>query len=303
MDRSRYAHCTLCPRQCGVDRLQGELGFCQMGAGITAARAALHFWEEPVISGSGGAGAVFFSGCTLRCQYCQNYEISRDRYGLPLTTQKLRSVFLDLIAQGAQSLDLVTPTQFLPDILPALEPKLPVPVVYNCGGYERVETLRELESHVDVYLPDLKYMDSRLADRLSAAADYPEIAKKAIMEMYRQTGPCVTDDGLLKRGVLIRHLILPGEIENSLGVIDWIADTFPRGSVLISLMSQYVPMGNALKIPPYDRRITKAEYDAVLSWLWFRGLSDGYTQGFEAASLDFVPEFDGTGLQERECFT
>ena len=303
MDRSRYAHCTLCPRQCGVDRLQGELGFCQMGAGITAARAALHFWEEPVISGSGGAGAVFFSGWTLRCQYCQNYEISRDRYGLPLTTQKLRSVFLDLIAQGAQSLDLVTPTQFLPDILPALEPKLPVPVVYNCGGYERVETLRELEGHVDVYLPDLKYMDSRLAGRLSAAADYPEIAKQAILEMYRQTGPCVIEDGLLKRGVLIRHLILPGEIENSLGVIDWIADTFPKGSVLISLMSQYVPMGNALKISPYDRRITKAEYDAVLSWLWFRGLSDGYTQGFEAASLDFVPEFDGTGLQERECFT
>ena len=296
MDRSRYAHCTLCPRQCGVDRLQGELGFCQMGAGITAARAALHFWEEPVISGSGGAGAVFFSGCTLRCQYCQNYEISRDRYGLPLTTQKLRSVFLDLIAQGAQSLDLVTPTQFLPDILPALEPKLPVPVVYNCGGYERVETLRALEGKADVWLPDMKYSDPRLARVLSAAPDYVETAKAAILEMYRQTGPCVVEKGLLKRGVLIRHLILPGQVDNSIGVLEWIASTFPRGSVLVSLMSQYVPMGPAAKLPPFDRRITAEEYDTVLSWLYLLGLEEGFVQGPEAASLEYVPEFDGTGI-------
>ena len=296
MDRTRYKHCTLCPRRCGIDRTKGQLGFCGCGNQMRAARAALHFWEEPVISGEHGTGAVFFSGCTLRCLYCQNYEISAENYGLPLSPERLREIFLELIDQGAQSIDLVTPTQFLPDILPALTPKLPVPVVYNCGGYESVETLRELEGLVDVYLPDLKYSDPVLAGRLSAASDYPEIAKAAILEMYRQTGPCVIEDGLLKRGVLIRHLILPGEIENSLGVIDWIADAFPKGSVLVSLMSQYVPMSRAVQIPPYDRRITKEEYDAVLSWLWFRGLRSGYTQGFEAASLDFVPEFDGTGL-------
>lgn len=296
MDGLDYRSCRLCPRQCGVDRSAGQLGFCGMPAQLRAARAALHFWEEPVISGEGGAGAVFFSGCTLRCRYCQNYEISRDGFGLPLSSGQLRAAFERLIAQGAECLDLVTPTQFLPDVLPALTPKLPVPVVFNCGGYERVETLRALEGLVDVWMPDLKYADSALAGRLSAAPDYPETAKAAILEMYRQSGPCVIENGRLKSGVLIRHLILPGEIENSLAVLDWTADSFPRGSVLVSLMSQYVPMGEAVKLPPYDRRITKAEYDAVLSWLYFRGLRDGYTQGFEAASLDFVPEFDGTGL-------
>ena len=296
MDRTIYEHCTLCPRRCGVNRIAGERGFCRMGAVPLAARSALHYWEEPVISGSQGAGAIFFSGCTLRCCYCQNYEISAEGWGVPLDASGLRGCIEQLIAEGAECIDLVTPTHFLPDLLPALTPKLPVPVVYNCGGYERVETLRELEGLVDVYLPDFKYSDPGLAGRLSAAPDYPEIAKAAIQEMVRQTGPCVVEDGKLIRGVLIRHLILPGEIENSLGVLDWIADSFPRGSVMVSLMSQYVPMGPARKMPPYDRRITKEEYDAVLSWLYLRGLNSGYTQGFEAASLDFVPMFDGTGL-------
>lgn len=296
MDRSAYQHCTLCPRQCGVDRRGGATGFCGMGDGIRAARAALHFWEEPALCGTGGAGAVFFSGCTLHCKYCQNYEISRDGCGIPVSSGRLREIFESLIEQGASCIDLVTPTHFLPDILPALTPKLPVPVVYNCGGYERVETLRELEGLVDVYLPDFKYSDAALSNKISGAADYPAVAAAAIREMLRQTGSFFLEDGLLKRGVLIRHLILPGEIDNSLGVIDWIADELPKHSVMVSLMSQYVPMGEAERLPPYDRRITRQEYDAVLSWMYFRGLTDGYQQGFEAASLDFVPEFDGTGL-------
>ena len=191
---------------------------------------------------------------------------------------------------------MVTPTHFLPDVLPALEPKLPVPVVYNCGGYERVETLRLLEGKIDVWLPDLKYSDNRLARLLSAAPDYAEVAKAAILEMYRQTGPCVIEHGLLKRGVLIRHLILPGQLDNTIGVLEWIAATFPKGAVGVSLMSQYVPMGPAAKVPPFDRRITIEEYDAALSWLYLLGLDNGFVQGPEAASLEYVPEFNGEGV-------
>ena len=281
---------------CGADRSAGERGFCGMPAHPVAARAAAHYWEEPVISGERGSGAVFFSGCTLRCRFCQNYEISAERRGWPLDAARLRAIFERLVSEGCHNLNLVTATQFLPDILPALEPKLPVPVVYNCGGYERVETLRALEGRVDVWLPDLKYSDPALARRLSAAPDYVETAKAAILEMYRQTGPCVLEGGLLKRGVLIRHLILPGQIDNSVGVLEWIADSFPRGAVLVSLMSQYIPMGPAAKEPPFDRRITQEEYDTILSWLYFFGLDSGFVQGPEAASLEFVPEFDGEGL-------
>ena len=291
-----YRRCTLCPRQCGVDRTAGQLGYCRMPAQLRAARAAAHYWEEPVISGERGSGAVFFSGCTLRCRYCQNYEISALGNGVPLSSARLREVFERLLAEGAHNVNLVTPTQFLPDILPALTPKLPAPVVYNCGGYERVETLRALEGLVDVWLPDLKYSDNALARRLSGAGDYVQTAQAAILEMYRQTGPCVVEDGLLKRGVLIRHLILPGQLDNSLGVLDWIARSFPRGSVAVSLMSQYTPAGPAKTEPPFDRRITREEYDAALSWLYLDGLTEGYAQGPEAASLDFVPDFDGTGI-------
>ena len=293
-----YSPCTLCPRMCGVDRAAGARGFCGMPAHPVAARAAAHYWEEPVISGTNGSGAVFFSGCTLRCRFCQNYEISAERHGFSLDSPRLRTVFERLIAEGCHNINLVTPTHFLPDILPALEPKLPVPVVYNCGGYERVETLRALAGKVDVWLPDMKYSDPGLAALLSAAPDYVETAKAAILEMYRQTGPSVIENGLLKRGVLIRHLILPGQIDNSIGVLEWIAGAFPRGSVLVSLMSQYIPMGPAAKVPPFDRRITQEEYDTVLSWLYFFGLDDGFVQGPEAASLEYVPAFNGEGIAE-----
>ena len=289
-----YRACTLCPRQCGVDRTRGQRGFCGMGAELTAARAAAHFWEEPVISGSFGSGAVFFSGCTLRCCFCQNAQLSRDRFGAPLTPQALREIFLRLIDDGCQNINLVTPTHFLPSILPALEPKLPVPVVYNCGGYERVETLRALEGKIDVYLPDLKYSDNALAARLSAAPDYFQVATAAIEEMYRQTGPCRVVDGELRRGVLIRHLVLPGCVENSLGVMDWIAGRFAPGEVLVSVMSQYTPVGS--QTPPLDRRVTPEEYAAVLSWMQLCGISDGFVQDSAAASTEYIPEFNLEGL-------
>ena len=291
-----YRHCTLCPRACGVDRAAGERGFCQMPDHILAARAALHYWEEPVISGSFGSGAVFFSGCTLKCLFCQNGVISQENRGKEISTAHLREIFLKLIDDGVQNINLVTPTHFLPSILPALTPKLPVPVVYNCGGYERVETLRELEGLVDIYLPDMKYSDPKLAGILSAAPDYVEIAKAAIAEMYRQVGSAVIEDEIMQRGMIVRHLMLPGELDNTLGVLDWFSEAFPKGDVLFSLMSQYVPMGKAKTMPPYDRRITEDEYDAALSYLELLGIENGFTQDFSAATEEYIPDFSFEGL-------
>ena len=291
-----YTHCTLCPRRCGVDRTRGQLGFCKMPGQIHAARAGVHYWEEPVISGSFGSGAVFFSGCTLKCVFCQNYDISQENFGKPMTSAELRAAFERLIDEGVQNINLVTPTHFLPDILPALEPKLPVPVVYNCGGYESVETLRQLEGKIDVYLPDFKYSDNALAKKLSSAPDYFETASAAILEMYRQVGKPVLEDDEMKRGVLVRHLVLPGCVDNSLGVLDWVAEHFRSGDILFSLMSQYVPMGRAAEMPPFDRRITELEYDSVLSYMMLLGIEDGYTQDFSSAERGYTPSFDLTGL-------
>lgn len=291
-----YTHCTLCPRRCGVDRTRGQLGFCKMPGQVHAARAGVHYWEEPVISGSFGSGAVFFSGCTLKCAFCQNYDISQENFGKPMTSAELRAAFERLIDEGVQNVNLVTPTHFLPDILPALEPKLPVPVVYNCGGYESVETLRQLEGKIDVYLPDFKYSDNALAKKLSSAPDYFETASAAILEMYRQVGKPVLEDDEMKRGVLVRHLVLPGCVDNSLGVLDWVAEHFRSGDILFSLMSQYVPMGRAAEMPPFDRRITELEYDSVLSYMMLLGIEDGYTQDFSSAERGYTPSFDLTGL-------
>ena len=291
-----YTHCTLCPRRCGVDRTRGQLGFCKMPGQVHAARAGVHYWEEPVISGSFGSGAVFFSGCTLKCAFCQNYDISQENFGKPMTSAELRAAFERLIDEGVQNINLVTPTHFLPDILPALEPKLPVPVVYNCGGYESVETLRQLEGKIDVYLPDFKYSDNALAKKLSSAPDYFETASAAILEMYRQVGKPVLEDDEMKRGVLVRHLVLPGCVDNSLGVLDWVAEHFRSDDILFSLMSQYVPMGRAAEMPPFDRRITELEYDSVLSYMMLLGIEDGYTQDFSSAERGYTPSFDLTGL-------
>lgn len=289
-----YENCTLCPRQCGVNRAAGQLGFCRMPAEPLLGRAMLHHGEEPPISAERGTGAVFFSGCTLRCSFCQNAEISANGRGVAVTAERLREIFESLIAHGAQTLDLVTPTHFLPSVLPALTPKQPVPVVDNCGGYERVETLRELEDLVDVYLPDMKYADNKLAAELSCAPDYFETAAAAIREMYRQTGGAVIENGVLRRGVLIRHLLLPGHLENTLRVIEWVAEAFPKKDVLFSLMSQYTPMGN--QKPPLNRRISEAEYDGALSWMELCGLQNGFTQEFSSATTELLPEFNFDGI-------
>ena len=283
-----YVNCTLCPRECGVDRSAGQLGFCRCGATALVAKTMLHRWEEPALAPNGKSGAVFFGGCTLRCKYCQNAAISGGAVGVPKTSAELRQIFEELIVQGAENIDLVTPTHYLPAILPALEPKLSVPVVYNCGGYEKVETLKRLEGKVDIYLPDLKYADPWLGLALSAAPDYFEIATKAIKEMYRQVGkPKFAGDKLVS-GVIIRHLILPGFVENSLKVLDWIGENFAPGDVLVSLMRQYTPMPG---LPaPLDRRVTDEEYDAVLSWMYLNDLQ-GFTQDEEAADAGYIPDF------------
>jgi len=283
-----YISCTLCPRECGVDREAGELGYCGAPAAALVAKTMLHKWEEPVLAGSGGSGAIFFGGCTLGCRYCQNREISARPVGVPTDSVQLRRMMEELIAQGAENIDLVTPTHYLPTILPALEQKLPVPVVYNCGGYERVETLKALEGKVDIYLPDLKYADDALALQLSGAKDYFAVATAAIREMVRQTGSVVWEGDKVTRGVIVRHLILPGHIENSLKVLDWLGENFAPGEILVSLMRQYTPMGGME--PPFDRRVTDEEYDAVLSWMLLNDL-EGFTQDAEAAEQEFIPEF------------
>jgi len=283
-----YSKCTLCPRMCGVDRTAGETGYCRCPDTAMVAKTMLHHWEEPALAGSGGSGAIFFGGCTLGCSYCQNRAISGGPVGTPTDSEGLRQLMEALIRQGAENIDLVTPTQYLPTVIPALKDPLPVPVVYNCGGYERVETVQALDGLVDIWLPDLKYADSALARQLSGAGDYFRVATKAITQMVQQTGPAVWQDGKLQKGVLIRHLILPGQVENSLKVLDWIGEAFAPGQVLVSLMRQYTPMPGSSA--PLDRQITEEEYQSVLSWMYLNDL-EGFTQEETAADRAFIPDF------------
>lgn len=288
MENLTYNPCRLCPRACGADRSRGELGFCRCPDRALVAKAMLHKWEEPVLAGQGGSGAVFFGGCTLGCRYCQNAAISRGAVGKAMDREELRQLFESLIAQGAENIDLVTPTQYLPTILPALTPKLSVPVVYNSGGYERPEVLEALAGAVDIFLPDMKYADSALAQALSGAKDYFPVAAAAIRKMAEITGPVEFSGEKVKKGTIIRHLILPGHIENSLKVLDWIGETFAPGQVLVSLMRQYTPMPGLQ--PPFDRQITQQEYEAVLSWMYLNDL-EGFTQEEAAADRGFIPDF------------
>jgi putative pyruvate formate lyase activating enzyme len=288
-------NCSICPRACAARRTEtaGE-GLCGMPAGLMVARAALHFWEEPVISGTRGSGAVFFSGCNLRCVFCQNAPISEGGFGKTITVSRLRGIFAELIAQGAHNINLVSPTQFTPWILPALQEKLPVPVVWNSGGYESVETLQTLAGKVQIYLPDFKYALSEPAARYSGAADYPEVAMAAIREMFRQVGPYRIRDGLLESGVVIRHLMLPGQMENTRRVIDAVAQTFRPGEVLFSLMSQYTPQTGA---PPELRRhVTAAEYRAGAAYMENCGITEGFLQERTSAKEEYTPPFDLTGI-------
>ena len=287
--------CAICPRRCMARRdAQSGEGFCGLPAAPVVARAGLHFWEEPCVSGARGSGAVFFSGCVLRCVYCQNHAISHENFGKPVSVERLREIFWELIGQGAHNINLVSPTPFAPAIREALAEPLPVPVVWNTGGYERVETLRSLEGRVQVWLPDLKYVDSGLSRDLSGAADYFGAASAAIREMVRQTGDYVLEDGLLKRGVLIRHLMLPGQLENTKAVLDWVAETFRPGQVLLSLMAQYTPQPGAEGL--LSRRVTGAEYRAALRYMENLGITDGYCQDAASARAEYTPDFDLTGV-------
>ena len=289
--------CDQCPRLCGAERTAAVgAGLCRMPELPVAARAALHQWEEPPLSGTRGSGTLFFSGCSLSCVFCQNEEISQQDVGKAVTVEELRSICLRLIDQGAHNLNFVNPTHYAHILARLLETPFPVPVVWNSGGYERVETLQTLEGRVDIYLPDLKYLSPDLAARYSGAADYPEAALPAIREMVRQTGrPVVDEDGLLRRGTVIRHLILPGQVAEAKRVMDWVAESFPPGEVLFSLMSQYTPFGRAKSIPGLDRPLRPSEARSARAYMAALGL-EGFVQEGGAAAESFIPTFDLTGV-------
>lgn len=294
--------CTLCPRMCGADRAAGERGFCKMGSTVTAARAGLHYWEEPCISGTAGSGAVFFSGCVMRCVYCQNYGISSENMGKEITTQRLCEIFLELQSQGAHNINLVNPTHFVPQIIEALDNArakgLSIPVVYNSGGYERVETLRELSGYVDIYLPDVKYFSEETALKLSSAPHYFETAMAAVEEMVRQTGaPIIGEDGIMLRGTIVRHLVLPGQYKDSIEIIRRVGERFGK-NVLFSLMSQYTPFGRVKTDPALsrlNRRITTFEYRKALDAVIDAGL-EGFMQEKSSAKEEYTPDFDLSGV-------
>ena len=288
--------CTLCPRNCGAERTEESgAGVCRMGTQPKIARAALHMWEEPCISGTRGSGAVFFSGCGLRCVFCQNEAISQQGEGKIVTPARLAEIFHELEAQGAHNINLVTAAHFVPAVLEALSLYHPnIPIVYNSSGYESIETLRMLSGVVDIYLPDYKYIDPNMAAMLSGARDYPEVAFAAIAEMIRQTGaPVYDENGMMQRGTLIRHLVLPGLTGDSMKILTRIRDEFP--GIPVSLMGQYTPCGRALSMPGMDRKIKKKEYARVLAHMEAIGL-DGYRQELGSADGAFIPSFDETGV-------
>ena len=294
-----FTNCHLCPRNCGVNRNISE-GFCGCSSTLKAARAALHHWEEPCISGTRGSGAVFFSGCTLKCCFCQNHLISQGSFGKEITPKHLGEIFLSLQEQGAHNIDLITATQFLPLILPALDlvkHKLHIPVVYNCGGYEKKETLALLKDYIDIYLPDLKYYSSVLSKRYSKAENYFEVASLAILSMIEQTGGLQYDQhGILQKGVIIRHMVLPGCKDDSIQLLHWMKDTLPEGSYLLSLLSQYTPFYKSCEYPEINRRITTYEYNKVLDTAIALGLTDGFMQEKSSAKEEYTPPFDLEGI-------
>ncbi len=293
--------CRLCPRECMVDRAHGELGYCRMPMEIHAARAALHYWEEPCISGKEGSGTVFFSGCTLRCVFCQNHEIAAGDIGKKISAERLTEIYLELQEQGANNINLVTAGHFLPLIIQSLqkakEQSLKIPVVYNTSGYEKVDTLRCLEGLVDIWLPDYKYQSQELARRYSHAADYPMQAKEALSEMVRQAGsPEFDSRGMMKKGVIVRHLVLPGCVYDSKDVLEYLHDTWGE-QVWVSILSQYTPLPHVRSFPELDRKVTKEEYGEVVDYARFLGMKQVYVQMEDCAQESFIPAFDYQGIE------
>lgn len=293
--------CTLCPRNCHANRLAGQVGYCGQPATIRAARASLHLWEEPCICGEEGSGTVFFSGCNMRCVFCQNHNIAIGKYGRELTLERLAEIFLELQDRGANNINLVTPSHYIPQIVYSLnlakENGLSIPIVYNTSSYEEVSSLRLLEGLVDIYLPDLKYYSADLAQEFSHAPNYYEKACAAIAEMYRQVGTPVIDNstGLMKSGVIVRHLLLPEQTKDSKKILRYLHETYGN-DIYVSIMNQYTPLAHVADHPPLNKKVSAAEYERVLSFCERIGIEQGYMQEGEAASESFIPEFDGQGL-------
>ena len=294
-----YLNCTLCPRACGADRTVSR-GFCKESSVLRAARASLHMWEEPPLSGKTGSGTVFFSGCNLGCVFCQNHEIAHENKGKEISPERLAEIFLELQAKGAANINLVTAVHFVPHVIRALDIAkingLHIPVVYNSSGYEAVDTVKRLSGYIDVYLPDYKYRDSDLARRFSGAYDYPIVAEKAIEEMVSQIGDCVFDEnGMMQRGVIVRHLVLPRHTDDSMAVLEYLHNTY-GDRIYISIMSQYTPVRKYEKYPELSRKLTTYEYEKVVNFAQRIGSKNGFLQSGEAAKESFIPSFDGIGI-------
>jgi putative pyruvate formate lyase activating enzyme len=293
--------CDICPRKCGADRTVSA-GFCGGGSAVRAAKAYLHMWEEPCISGTNGSGTVFFSGCNLKCCYCQNYNISAENFGQEITTSRLAEIFLELQEQKAHNINLVNPTHYVPWIIEALDMvkhSLHIPVVYNCGGYEAVETLKLLDGYIDIYLPDFKYCSSEIAMKYSNAADYFDVIIKALPEMLRQVGfVCLDDSGIAKKGLIVRHLVLPGCRHDSVDVLHAIADVLPKEQIFLSLMSQYTPFYKSCEHKEISRRISSFEYNFVADKALSLGFN-GYMQEKSSAKEEYTPIFDLSGITNK----
>ena len=290
------SHCTLCPRLCGADRINGELGYCRASAKIKIARSALHFWEEPCISGEHGSGTVFFSHCTLKCVFCQNYNISTENKGKIIAVSELADCFLDLQTQGANNINLVTPTHYVPLIIQALDLAkangLTLPILYNTSGYENVETIKALDGYIDIYMPDMKYFDNKYAVKYSNAPDYFNIAKSAIREMYNQVGkPVFDENGIMQKGMIIRHLMLPGLLFDTKKIIDYIYREY-KNNVYVSLMSQYTPLEHVKRFPELNKKLNPKHYNAMINYCTDLGMENVYIQDGEAASESFIPPFE-----------
>ena len=294
-----YSDCTLCPRNCNVDRSKSK-GYCRETEELVVARAALHMWEEPCISGENGSGTIFFSGCSVGCVYCQNHNIASGRAGKIIATERLAEIFIELQNKGAHNINLVTPGHYVPHIIEAVNisknNEFNIPLVYNTGGYEKIETLQLLDGIVDIYLPDLKYINENIAQKYSNCRDYFSYASKALKEMVRQVGePQFDNDGIMTKGVIVRHMMLPGCLEDSKNIIKYLHDTFDN-KIFISIMNQYTPLPHVIKYPEINRKITDDEYDILIDYAVNLGVENGFIQEGETQSESFIPEFNGEGV-------
>jgi len=293
-------NCTLCPRNCNVDRTMGKKGYCGQDDKLVVARAALHMWEEPCISGERGSGTVFFSGCSVGCVYCQNHNIAKGKAGKIITTERLAEIFMELQDKGAHNINLVTPGHYIPQIIDAVNLSkrngFCIPIVYNTGGYEKTDAIKTLEGIVDIYLPDLKYMDGNIAQKYSNCKDYFLYASAAIKEMVNQvSGPEFDSDGIMTKGVIVRHMMLPGCLKDSKNIIKYLYDTF-ENNIYISIMNQYTPLPHIAMYPEINRKITDDEYDELIDYAVGLGVENGFIQEGETQSESFIPEFNGEGV-------